>query len=313
MVLLDECRIAKVIQQDHAIFLELEMCRYRRHNGQPVLARAKWFSSYHGAEFGDWWVPEPGQIVLAFFPNGDSSNGIAFAVAPTKGDPDLPKGHGDDTSDEDGDRKPEKGRRVHRGRPGEKLDILRQGDVRARIDGNLEETVTGNRDAKTQGDSTLRVEGDHEETFEGEFEKSVEGDATYSFEGDRETSVEGDETAEVGGDIEITIKGETSETREGEVEWTFQAKFTGSFQDAVEWAASAGFKVESGGTALELDGATAKLSGLLVQLGGDGALRLIDERLYDWIASHTHSGGGSGTPNDVPLPNEILTQFTRAS
>lgn len=320
-ITLSRGRITKVVQKDHAVFLEVDLVHHQRFDGTPLQARCRLFAPYHGKDFGDWWLPEKDQIVLCLFDGpmphgglGDPSDGIALAISPTKGDHDLPKGHEDDSNDEDDDKKIGEKLRVHRGRKDEALDVLRRGETRVRIDAAHRLEVTGDRTTKISGDEDLTIEGDLDAT--------VEGDSTVTLKGDLDATVKGDGTVTVEGDLDQTVQGDLDETCDGDVTWSLMGKHTATIQDAVEWTLQDSIKFKAGSSELSASSSKIAASSSAVELGMGALLKLIDERLIILFNTHTHKNAGSGVPEDEFLiaasggsgsGTPVTTQATKAA
>jgi hypothetical protein len=300
-------KVAKVVQKDQAIFLELELLQLSKHDGTPELARATWLSGYHGEDFGDWWLPAEEDLVYAAFPLGQMSRGYAFSILPAKGGFEIPTGHKDDSSDADDDKKVGEKRRVHRGKKDEALDVLRRGDVRLRIDAKLEDTVTGDKTSKVEGDHEETVEGDRTTTIEGDLEHTTEGDATIAVEGDRETTVDGDETSTVKGDLEATVQGDAEVTVNGETTGTFRGKLEITGNDSV--------KVTCGSVTLTIESSKVTIDAPTIELGSGTLAALCKQELWTQYILHEHEDLGSGPPKAefIPTAADAITSNVTAS
>jgi hypothetical protein len=133
--------VKEVIQDpgDPAIFLLVELRHYSRRDGQPCRARVRWCPVYHGAGFGDWWVPPLELDVLCAFPGlgpdgraDDIDEGFAWCAISTSQEPPVAGLVGALSAT----------RRVAKGRSGEALDRHVQGDLDAKVEGKeTRETV----------------------------------------------------------------------------------------------------------------------------------------------------------------------------
>ena len=131
-VLLDIGEIVTVSKMTTAIFFEVKLRHYVDEAGDRVVGRVRWISPYHGAGFGEWWIPDVGLDVLCFFPGvaphgevNDLDEGFAFGVVSTKTEPPV-EGLVADLSAT---------RRVEKGKSGVDLDQHLQGALDRKVDG----------------------------------------------------------------------------------------------------------------------------------------------------------------------------------
>lgn len=169
---------------DFAYFVSLEL-RHHATQTRPLTATARWAAHYHGADFGDWYEPQVGQEVLAFFAGigpegraGDLDHGVVFAVLATAPQP-MPAGQKGAVG---------AGRRVWRGRSGEARDELIRGDHDLRVEGNRDLFVTGDEtrevegtlDTTIGGDETSEHQGMVSRTFRAALEWTLESTLTFT-------------------------------------------------------------------------------------------------------------------------------------
>jgi hypothetical protein len=134
-------QVVEVIQDagDPAIFLLVELRHYSRRDGLPLVGRVRWCPAYHGAGFGEWWVPGEGLDVLCAFPGlapdgraDDIDEGFAWCAVSTSQEPPVAGLQGALSAT----------RRVSKGRSGEALDRHVQGALDVKVEGaETRETV----------------------------------------------------------------------------------------------------------------------------------------------------------------------------
>jgi hypothetical protein len=168
------------------VFLNVDLVHYHEEDGteagRPLQATVRWCPSYHGVGYGDWHIPDVGQVVLCHFPGvtqdgiagDDLENGYATAYVSSSEEPPVAEGiDGDIKAPAEANSSLSVTRRIYTGKPGVDHDSHYQGDV--------DELVDGRSTRKVLGQDILRVVGGAVARFESSFFYVVE--STLQFWG----------------------------------------------------------------------------------------------------------------------------------
>ena len=253
-ILLAEGQVTRVfLRPDRGVFCELALRHYSNGNGTPLLATVRLCSTAHGAGWGDWWVPDIGTDLIAYFPGvgGDLDEGRIFGVISSREEPPVaglkgPLGLG---------------RRVYKGRPETAHDWHFQSDLDHKIDGNLDHEIVldetrvvgGDRGRTVQGSETIEIVGPTARTHRDDLSEAIEGSVTQNIDGDETGMVGGDASRTVGGTETITNTGVFARTLAALGSWVSAVKLSllapiveiglqsGTFQKLMNEAAMAAY------------------------------------------------------------------------
>lgn len=155
----DVCEVLSVAEVEGVgVFLNVSLGHYRDDQGDPLEARVRLCSPFHGpAGGGSWHYPEVGSLVVCLFPGvgphgvpgGDLDEGLAIGYLSAQGQPPVDGLAGALSAT----------RIVFKTRPGEDLDAHVQGDLDSTVGGDSATVVTGDSAVTVTGDETRLTSG----------------------------------------------------------------------------------------------------------------------------------------------------------
>ena len=267
------------LRPDRGIFCELALRLYSNGDGTPLLATVRLCSAAHGAGWGDWWVPDIGTDLVAFFPGvgGDLDDGFVYGVVSSIPEPPV--------NGLKGALGP--GRRVYKGRPGTAHDWHFQGDLDEKIDGNLDHEIVLDETRVVGGDRSRLVDGSEAVEIVGPTERTHRDNLSVSVEGNLEQDVDGNETRDIGGNATRAVVGTEAITNTG--------VFSRVLAALGSWASA---------TAL-------KLVAPIVEIGlqSGGFQKLLNESAMAAYNQHTHPGSPN-VPPDMQMVSDTHTTIS---